>query len=168
MGKKRKAGVARYPSGQIKYDKPRPHNQRFLDIVRRARDPLLATPFGLMAYHGVISEQLYEAALAYREAREAADRALGIPGRHPRGQDLSAVHGLGGVLDDDLARERREKCDKRLTAMEAAIGDHITLGVVQSVVIHDLVPGGTENVERLIGGLTRLAAWRKVTGGRRA
>lgn len=161
-GRNRK-NVAREPNGRPQREKIRPHNQRLFDVAR-FRDPRLSTPLGLMAYNGAITEALYEAGMAYRDAREAADRALGIAGRQPRGQDLSAVRGLGMVADNDEARLRRERCDKRLAAMEAAIGDHVTLGVVQSVAIYDLVPGGTDKVEMLVRGLTRLAAWRK--GGR--
>lgn len=71
-------------------------------------------------------------------------------------------------LSDDLAQQRREKCEKRLYDMEAAIGDHVALAAVQAVVVYEQVPAGHAQFLQLVGALTRLAAWRKVTGGRRA
>lgn len=165
MGRKRKANAVRHPSGQIKYEAPRPHRQRLNDLARLLRDPMLGSHIGHMRHAGDITEAQYEAGRAYAEAMADWVACMGLPSRAARAQDMSRVNGLSLVDDPEQEGRNRVKAQKRLEGYDIAIGLHsLELSCVQATCVDELAPVGAEHREALIRGLTRLAAWRK--GGR--
>jgi hypothetical protein len=165
MGRKRKWNVARQADGRVKAEKPRPHLQRVADFARMMRDPTLGTPLGTLYAQNKISQELYEAGCAYREAKAEWVAAMRLPSPHARAQDISRVHGLAIEPDPELEARRRVRAQKRLESYDMAIGSHsLELSCVQATCVDDLVPVGHPQLLALVCGLTRLAAWRK--GGR--
>lgn len=156
--------MQRYASGKPKYESPRPHRQRVSQWAALMAEPRLGSQLGMLHLAGKVSEQEYAAGLAYCEARDAYTLAMGFPPPHAKGQNLSAVHGLAIQPDDDVQRDRREKAEKRLAAMEAAIGDYAVLAAVQWVCAEDRACEGHVQLLALQDGLRRLAAWRTARG----
>lgn len=162
-GRKRKL-TTREPNGRPQREACRPHRQRVTQWAAIMNEPRLGSQLGLLNLVGKITQAEYEAGLAYRDAREAYQRAMGFPATHARGQDLNAVHGLAIQPDDDTQREMRERTEKRLVSMENAIGGHMTLAAVQWVCGEDRAYEGHAQLLALVDGLRRIAHWRR--GGR--
>lgn len=162
MGKKRNNTAARYPGGQIKYDRPRPHRQRVIAYSAMMNDPRFKSQITLLHAAGKLTDSEKEVAEAYQDAREDYRQAMGFAPPFARGQDLSAVRGLVNLPDDDEQRERREKAEKRLTAMELAIGHNSAeLRAVQWVCGEDRFHETYEQFLALKSGLGRLVIFRR-------
>lgn len=158
MARPRKTG-ARYPSGKLKPTET-PDLQRIRQAVLTvARDERLESVLGTMFLHDKLDKRQAEAGMRFLEARVAADRALGLPPRMPRGQDLNAVSGLLNELDDDEVSRRRRRAIAAYDAAEAAIGvGSRELTAVRRIVIYDRLPDDYSQVIELREGLNRLVA----------
>ena len=158
MARPRKTG-ARYPSGKLKPIET-PDLQRIRQAVLTvARDERLESVLGTMYLHEKLDKRQAEAGMRFLEARVAADRALGLPPRLPRGQDLNAVNGLANELDDDDVSRRRQRAIAAYDAAEAAIGvGSRELTAVRRIVIYDRLPDDYSQVIELREGLNRLVA----------
>ena len=161
-GRNRK-NVAREPNGRPQREAARPHRQRVVQWAAIMNEPRLGSQLGLLSLAGKVTQQEYEAGLAYRDARDAYTLAMGFPPPSARGQNIAAIHGLAIQPDDDTQRDLRERAERRLTAMEAVIGSD-ALAAVQWVCAEDRAHEGHAQYLALVDGLRRLAAWRK--GGR--
>lgn len=119
--------------------------------------------FGQLADAGapdakVVNGQRYAAGDLFRGLCEASGQAIGIPTHQLRGQNLAAAGGGStGFVEDDLARERRERADKKRFAAELAVGPGSReLTVVREVCVYGARPVGHENLLALRRGLQRL------------
>lgn len=158
MARPRKTG-ARYPSGKLKPTET-PDLQRIRQAVLTvARDERLESVLGTMYLHDRLDKRQAEAGMRFLEARVAADRALGLPPRLPRGQDLNAVSGLLNELDDEASVRKKQRAIAAYDAAEDAIGRNSRqLLAVQWIVIYDRLPDDYSQVIELREGLNRLVA----------
>lgn len=156
MARPRKSGP-RYPSGKLK-PVDTPDLQRIRQAVRAAaRDERLESVLGTLYFHERIDKRQCEAGLRFLSDRMAADAALGLPPRLPRGQDLNAVSGLVNELEDELSIRRKQRAIAAYDAAEAAIGlGSRQLVAVQWIVIYDRLPDDYLQFIDFRDGLNRL------------
>lgn len=156
--------VPREPNGRASrrttFQKEILYAQRIRDAVRKlSKDPFLESPLGLMMLHGEVTSEQYAAGKLFAEAREAADRVLGLPRRHPKGQDVSAAYGALNAPEDV---ERVRQSQDRYYSAERAVGlNSAPLRALQEIVVYEARPCGPDALDDLRIALTRLAQhWR--------
>ena len=158
-GRPRKDGP-RYHSGKLK-PQLLPDLQRLRHAVWKvAKDENLDCVVGQMFFQGRIDVPQMKAARRFLAERVAADHALSLPPRMPRGQDLTAVQGLPANNEDEVTIRRRRRAIAIYDEAEAAIGlGSRELAAMQWIVIYDKLPDGHEQYLRFRYGLSRLAVY---------
>jgi hypothetical protein len=105
----------------------------------------------------------YDAGQKYRALRSAADRALGLPARHPTGIDLNASRGIYGGSEADPDNDRA--IISALHSAEDYIGrGSKRLAVLQSVALYDDAPTTYEQVIALREALGSLVKYWGISG----
>lgn len=159
--------VPREPNGRPSRSSAITHWQRELDALRAAsRDSRLGTPLGILLRAERITLRQFEAGTWFADARSAADRALGLPARSCRAQDMNAVHGASNAQDDEATATAKRKAIEAYDKASAFVGlGSKALAALELVVVYERRPDTYEQVLALIDGLDKLTQYR---GMRRA
>ena len=124
-------------------------------IARERLDPALASPFGRLLRLGDIRAVEYDAGMKYRALRSAADRALGLPARHPTGCDLNASRGFLLGSEADPANDRAIISTFH-TAEDVVGRGSKQLSVLRAVCLYDDAPTTYEHKLMLKSALDKL------------
>lgn len=148
VGRKRKSGKARFPSGKIKPDKPMSAEQivQFQQEVastmphrmalprHRRHDQMAESPFGALCIIGAITQIQFDAGHEYRKIVQRYRAVISAPNPNPQAPKLGHIKSsIAVLLDDEQAIARREKYMRAFEAITTRWGRT----VINSVVIHD-------------------------------
>lgn len=151
----------REPNGRPSRSSQISHWQRELDALRAgARDHRLGTPLGVLLRAEKITIRQFDAGVWFSEARRAADRALGLPARCAKAQDMNAVHGASGEDDEATTAAKRKAVDAYDRAVAYVGHGSKALAALELVVVYERRPDTYEQVLALVEGLDRLMAYR--------
>lgn len=159
--------VPREPNGRPSRSSAITQWQRELDALRMAsKDSRLGTPLGVLLRADRITLRQFEAGVWFSDARSAADRALGLPSRSARAQDMNAVHGASNAQDDEATATAKRKAIDAYDRCVAFLGHGSKqLAALELVVIYERRPDTYEQVLALVEALDKLMQYR---GMRRA
>jgi len=159
--------VPREPNGRPSRSSAITQWQRELDALRMAsKDSRLGTPLGVLVRAERITVRQAEAGSWFADLRSAADRALGLPPRSARAQDMNAVHGASTAIDDEATATAKRKAIDAYDRCVAFLGHGSKqLAALELVVIYERRPDTYEQVLALVEALDRLMQYR---GMRRA
>lgn len=154
----------REPNGRLSRAGRGQNLQRELDMLRTgACDAKWGTPIGTLCRAGQITARMFDDAMWFAEARDAADRALGLRGRHPTAQDMNAVHGASNAQDDEAQIRAKRRAIETYDRACAFIGlGSAELAAMELVVVYQRRPDKHEQLLALISALEKLRAYRTV------
>lgn len=163
MGRPRLTGP-REPNGRLSRAGRGQNLQRELDMLRtNSCDPKWGTPAGVLCRAGQITARMFDDATWFAEAREAADRALGLRGRHPTAQDMNAVHGASNTNDDEAQVKAKRRAIDVYDRACIFIGlGSAELAALELVAVYQRRPDKHEQLLALISALDKLRAYRTV------
>lgn len=162
-GRKRLSGP-REPNGRLSRSEGVRSVQRELDMIRLGvLDPKWGTPLGVLCRSRVITAAQFEIGEWFGQLRDAADRALGLRGRHPTAQDMNAVHGASNAQDDEAQIRAKRRAIETYDRACAFIGlGSAELAAMELVVVYQRRPDKHEQLLALISALEKLRAYRPV------
>ena len=156
-GRKPKPNVVRFPCGKIKKETSVYWGRERDELRRGVRDVRLGTPLGLLFRNDKITSLHMEAGTRFADDRNAADRALGLPPRSPRAQDMTAIYGLANANDDDeTARKKARAVSAYDKACEAVGLNTMALRALEWVVVYERTPDDYAQFLALVDGLDKL------------
>lgn len=176
---KRKSLALREPSGKVQREKPLPpasEVRRLRDAALAGmRDPLWGSQIGRLHMAGKISAEQLAAGKRWAERAALYRAAIESPSPDPKAMNFNSS--TGSPIDPDSDRGQREIARHR-AAINSFIDVHAALatmvngrqivGTVRSVCEREEAPVGQEGIDHLCAGLTRIAEFYGLTGGRKS
>ena len=152
----------REPNGRLARSGRAQNLQRELDMLRtNSCDPKWGTPVGVLCRAGKITPRMFDDAIWFAGAREAADRALGLPMRNARAQDMNAVHGSSNGEDDESQVRAKRRAIEVYDKACGFIGHGSKmLSTLELVVVYQHRPDRHEQLLLLIEALDKLSRYR--------
>ena len=113
--------------------------------ARQARDERVGTAFGRLAFHGLISDQQYQAGLAFAEFYQRHHLAMGLPMPSPRSVAGILINegifgGSPSEPERDVIERLRRRFDEATDALDQCDRDHrMSLGRRPALLIYRVI-----------------------------